>query len=207
VLKLFIKFEEEDILGKVLMTDKYYSKNCKQKKHFIPKNAEFQFISIYPRIRGLKILLRMFANIIFIFFASRLEKTINEQEEQIRRANKKTSIFRASTQTPSSEYNAKLRNISEGMRISNQEGLSEKKYLVQLKRLNKRKKLYAFLLKFLIRTVMSLDHVNIVSNVMFIGTSLRSGVSLFDFSIIFLDLMNLVYFQNVLYGYYSKHKD
>lgn len=41
---------------------------------------------------------------------------------------------------------------------------------------------------------MSLDHANVVANIMFIGTSLRSGVSMFDFVVIFLDMINLVFF-------------
>ena len=53
---------------------------------------------------------------------------------------------------------------------------------------------------------MSLDHVNIVANLLYIMTSLRRGVSLFDFLYIFVDLLNLVYFQNIALDIYRKYK-
>lgn len=38
-------------------------------------------------------------------------------------------------------------------------------------------------------------------------TSLHKGVSVFDFCIIFLDLASLIFFQNLILGYYMKHKN
>jgi hypothetical protein len=76
----------------------------------------------------------------------------------------------------------------------------------KMKKLQKSFKIYSMLLKYLIRAVMSLDHVNIVANIMFIGTSLHKGVSVFDFFVILVDLLNLVYFQNIILSYYMKYK-
>jgi hypothetical protein len=68
--KLFVSFSEEDLLGKI--TTGLYSEGYKGKKLYTPSNESFQFVSIYPRIRGFKILLRIIANLLFLFFFEKL---------------------------------------------------------------------------------------------------------------------------------------
>lgn len=78
VLKLFVKFEEKDLLAMLIDKTHLYTKEYEEKKKFYSKNKEFQFVSIYPRVRGFKILLRILANIIFLFFASKVESNLRE---------------------------------------------------------------------------------------------------------------------------------
>jgi len=50
------------------------------------------------------------------------------------------------------------------------------------------------LLRFTVKGIISLDHINIVSNFMSMGTSLHKGITVFDFIIILIDIFNLVFF-------------
>lgn len=61
-------------------------------------------------------------------------------------------------------------------------------------------------MKYLLRIIMSLDYVNMLSNILLLSTSLRKGVSVFDFCVIFIDFINLAYFQIILVTIYFKHR-
>ena len=52
----------------------------------------------------------------------------------------------------------------------------------------------------------SFDHVNIVQNMLFMFTSLHKGVSVFDFCMIFVDIINLSFFQYMLLNLYTKFR-
>lgn len=80
-LKLLVKFEEEDILAKLFQTKQLYSEDYMKQKRYTPKNIYFQYISIYPRIRGLKILLRILINIAFFFFAWKICKILGNDKK------------------------------------------------------------------------------------------------------------------------------
>jgi hypothetical protein len=58
----------------------------------------------------------------------------------------------------------------------------------------------------MLKMVVSLDHLNIIANILFIGTSISVGVSAFDFTIIMVDLLSLFYFQFELFKMFNKHK-
>jgi hypothetical protein len=75
-VKIFVKFQESDILAG--LTDKFYTEEYKNSKIYIAKNRIFKFKSIYPRIRGLKILLRIVANMLYLTLIKRMAKKIQE---------------------------------------------------------------------------------------------------------------------------------
>lgn len=63
-------------------------------KHFTPKNENFKFVSVYPRMRGLRIILRILINLLFFFFSKKLKESIiaknnaiKEIQESIKRDN------------------------------------------------------------------------------------------------------------------------
>jgi hypothetical protein len=63
------------------------------------------------------------------------------------------------------------------------------------------------ILEMMIRMVVSLDHLNIVANLLFIGTSISVGVTWFDYCMIWIDLILLFYFQFELYYIFSRYKN
>ena len=77
VLQIFVKFEEEDMLSKLIDKGRLYSSHYKDLKLFVPENDEFKFVSIYPRIRGFKMFLRIIANLVFVFYANELNKNVH----------------------------------------------------------------------------------------------------------------------------------
>ena len=156
-LGLIVQFEENDLLTQTYAKKLFYSDEYLTRKVFVPRNRSFQFVSIYPRIRGLKIILRVMVNILYIFLV------------QI------------------------LKNDSKSKKLS-----------TRLKTRKARKMRHIF--KFMVKGIISLDHINIVANYMFMGTSVFRGVSLFDFFVILLDVFNLVFFQMELLRIYFLYK-
>jgi hypothetical protein len=75
----------------------------------------------------------------------------------------------------------------------------EEKDKPKVKRLN-------LLLQFIARMIVSLDHLNIISNLLFMGTSLSLGVSLFDFLVILVDLTSLFFVQFMLFRVFKKYQ-
>jgi Sec-independent protein translocase protein TatA len=87
--------------GKSFYTDEYI-----MRKWFIPKNEVFQFVSIYPRMRGMKILFRIFINLLFIFYYQKLKRLIQSKKKLIRKIKrdmKKNRVSRSSLEEESKE--------------------------------------------------------------------------------------------------------
>jgi hypothetical protein len=79
-VKLFVRFEESDLLA--ILTNTFYTQEYKDSKIYVAKNSIFRFSSIYPRIRGLKILLRIFANLLYLTLIRKMVKKIKLQEKE-----------------------------------------------------------------------------------------------------------------------------
>lgn len=207
LLKLFVNFSETDVLAKLINHGKYvYTDEYLLKKWFIPKNYVFNFISVYPRIKGLKILFRIFINLIFFFFYKKLKNIIQEKEKLIKEVRK---VLQNKNTNPNRKIclaSKRSERIKSNDLKASSSSSSLSKNLVLLVKYTKQFKRYSFLMKYLLRLIMSLDYINIVSNILLISTSLRKGISSFDFFVIFIDLYNLVYFQEKLVALYFKYK-
>jgi hypothetical protein len=59
----------------------------------------------------------------------------------------------------------------------------------------------------LLRMVVSLDHLNIIANLLFMGTSVAMGLTWWDFVVIFVDLASLLYFQSELFDIFRRHRN
>lgn len=154
--------------------------------HYIPENSYFQFISIYPRIRGLKILLRIILNIVFFFFVWKVGKKLERDKEFL----KNRGVLRKMS-TPSKMIKSNSNPYRKGAK-----GKQKKK----LRRLQ-------LLLKLMLRMMMSLDYVNVVSNTLLIFTSVNRGVSAFDCCVIIIDLVSITTFQLMIVLLYMRYKD
>ena len=87
-LSLFVIFTEDDSYG--ILPDAY-SEEYKVKATYIPPNKHFTFISVYPRMRGVKILFRLIINIsIFLYF-----KNKSDVNHSVRQANSRPVQVRA----------------------------------------------------------------------------------------------------------------
>lgn len=132
VLKLFVNIESQDIFSKQI---NLYSDNYVNSKIYVPKNSQFSFISIYSRMRGTKVVLRLLLNIAYYLTA---------------------------------KYIAKTNKISK-------------------------------LVNLLSAAILSLDNVNLVVNVLFMGTSIATRITWVDFWFIFIDFLCLIYFQDLIF--------
>ena len=104
---------------------------------FVPVNRAFKFVSIYPRLRGLRVLLRFLINVLYIWLFNKLK--------------------------------------------------NNKRILSQ--------SIWNKVLRYTVNGIVSLDYINIVTNLLFVGTSIHKGVSPFDTLVIFVDLGNMIFFQ------------
>jgi hypothetical protein len=161
VLRLFVNIKEEDLLA--TFTNKLYTTDYKNSKIYTPVNQYFSFSSIYTRIRGLKILLRLIVNCLFFFLIKKLSSYSANS----------TQVFQTAK-----------------MKIAN----------------NKKSKRLKLGLKMLLQFIVSLDYINLVPNLLFIGTSVSVKVSVFDFVVIFIDLFSLIFFQFELINLLRRYK-
>lgn len=202
LLRLFINFSEADLLSKAINKGKFfYSDEYLMMKHFTPKNENFKFVSVYPRMRGLRIILRILINLLFFFFSKKLKESIIAKNNAIKEIQE--SIKRDNIDLNEVTINSKIQLKESKKPIPQKMGSQKLTLLLQSKRQLKR---YRFLMKYLLRIIMSLDYVNMLSNILLLSTSLRKGVSVFDFCVIFIDFINLAYFQIILVTIYFKHR-
>lgn len=83
LLNLLVEYEEFDFTRNY--QDKYiYSKEEKSKRIFKAKNLIFSFVSIYPRIRLLRIIIRLLINFLFLTCFKNLGKIMCKTEEEER---------------------------------------------------------------------------------------------------------------------------
>lgn len=68
ILKLFVTFVENDSYGVIPYS---YSKEYIESKKFTPETEEFKFSMIYPRMRGLKIMIRFLTNVALLIYFGR----------------------------------------------------------------------------------------------------------------------------------------
>lgn len=196
-LRLFVKFNEEDILAKLFMSNKLYTEKYIELKRYIPKNRYFQFVSIYPRIRGFKILLRILINILFFIFARKLAKTLESNESFLihRREVSQASLTPLTQKSSSKVLSRYSKNVD------------KKRVKKKPTRLQKKLKRIQFILRVMLEIMRSLDYVNIVSNTLLIYTSLHRGVSVFDCCVIVVDLISIAIFQSIIIIIYLKYKN
>lgn len=81
--RLFVKLDHTDPLT-IPVKNSFYSEQYKHQKAFHTENEEFQFVSIYPRFRGLKVILRIIVNSLFILFASRVGSILFHIKSEVR---------------------------------------------------------------------------------------------------------------------------
>lgn len=73
-LHLFYSIKERDAISKTYNDEGLYPDNYFTLKTFRPSNKDFSIVSIYPRINGLNILLRILVNIFFLVYLAQQRK-------------------------------------------------------------------------------------------------------------------------------------
>lgn len=211
-LQLLVTFSEEDFLAKSFQTEDFYSQDYIKQKRYVPMNRYFQFVSIYPRIRSMKILLRIFMNIMFFVFSSKISETVVKFEKMLKQnREKQRKSVSPSKSKKKNKANFKFKKQLSPTKLKLNIFPGERTWVRlstgQIVLLQRKIRRYKWLLRGLIRIVMSLDYVNLVQNLLYIFTSLHQGVSIFDCSIIFIDVISISVFQFLIISVYLKYKN
>jgi len=72
--------KETDLIADLMSETGVYTEKYQQHKTLRPVNSQFTFVSIYPRIKGLKILFRIFINLAFSITTIKIRKNIRKNQ-------------------------------------------------------------------------------------------------------------------------------
>lgn len=177
-LKLFVHFDDQDLLSRYTKLDFHYNEDYKQRRTFAAKNSQFSFISIYNRVRGFRFLLRIIANVLFFSLSSFLERKIKE---------------------------IKIKIDNTAPDIINQDKL-DLDLPKKVEKINRKLKITHTILKYLTNAQVSFNSSNFLINILYMWTSIKSKIGVIDYLVISADLMLMIFFQYLVLVKYLLHK-